>query len=169
MAERRRPDPERLAAWRDFLQGHSRLMAELERELRDETGLSLAQYDVLLRLSEAPEQQMRMRELSAAVLYTTGGVTRLIDRMVAAGLVAREPSRTDRRSVLATLTPAGRELLTRAGRLHLAGIQRHFAAFLPDDELAPVARFLARLAGPGAGAQPATAERAPAGTERPPV
>ncbi|MEV1289608.1 MarR family transcriptional regulator [Micromonospora sp. NPDC049679] len=146
MTERRRPDPQRLAAWRDFLQGHSRVMAELERELRAGTGLSLAQYDVLLRLSEAPDQQLRMSELSAAVLYTTGGVTRLIDRMVAAGLVAREPSPTDRRSVLATLTPAGRDLLTRAGRRHLAGIQRHFAAFLPDDELPPVARFLARLA-----------------------
>ncbi|MEV4757144.1 MarR family transcriptional regulator [Micromonospora sp. NPDC049559] len=144
-----RPDSSRLAAWQDFLFAHSRLLRELERELGEASGLSVAQYDVLLRLSHAPEKRLRMVDLSEAVLYTTGGVTRLIDRMAAAGLVTREPSPTDRRAVLAALTPAGEELLRQAGRVHLAGIQRHFGALLPDEELPAVARFLGRLARPG--------------------
>ena len=106
-----RPDGTRLQTWQDFLYAHSRLLGELEHELTEATGLSVAQYNVLLRLSQAPDRKLRMVDLSAAVLYTTGGVTRLIDRMAAAGWVAREPSPTDRRAVLATLTPAGLELL----------------------------------------------------------
>ncbi|MFC7326170.1 MarR family winged helix-turn-helix transcriptional regulator [Marinactinospora rubrisoli] len=145
-----RPDARRLAVWRDFLQGHSRLMVQLERELRDGAGLALAEYDVLLRLRETPDRRMRMSDLSAAVLYTTGGLTRLVDRMAQAGLVTREPAPGDRRGVYAVLTDLGVERLAEAAEVHLAGVQRNFGALLPDGELDQVAAFLARLAPGGA-------------------
>ncbi|GLU49739.1 MarR family winged helix-turn-helix transcriptional regulator [Nocardiopsis ansamitocini] len=156
---RERPDTERLRVWRHFLSAHSRVMAELERELKETVGISLAQYDVLLKLGEAPDRELRMSALSAAVLYTTGGVTRLVDRMEAAGLVVREPSPSDRRSVLARLTPEGKALLTRAAPIHLAGVRRHFTDFLPDEELAVVDRFTTRIALPDA--RPASGRCAP--------
>ncbi|RCV49387.1 MarR family winged helix-turn-helix transcriptional regulator [Marinitenerispora sediminis] len=145
-----RPDARRLAVWRDFLQGHSLLMVQLERELKDGAGLSLAEYDVLLRLREAPGRRMRMSDLSVAVLYTTGGLTRLVDRMAQASLVTREPAPGDRRGVYAVLTDTGVERLAEAAAVHLAGVQRNFAALLPDRELDQVAGFLARLAPGGA-------------------
>jgi DNA-binding MarR family transcriptional regulator len=140
-----RPDEQRLAAWRDLLLAHDRIMRELERDLTARTEINLAQYDVLLRLSEAPRHRMRMRDLADAVLYSTGGFTRLFERMHGAGLVSREPSAEDRRVVFAGLTAHGRRTLRAASQVHLDGIKRQFADLLDDDELEAVTSFLARL------------------------
>jgi DNA-binding MarR family transcriptional regulator len=139
------PDERRLAAWRDLLNAHSRIMKQLESELAAHSDITLAQYDVLLQLAEAPNDRMRMRDLSDAVLYSTGGFTRLFERMHEAGLVSREPSAEDRRVVYAELTAHGRRTLRKASQLHLDGVRRHFGDLLTDEELEPVAAFLARL------------------------
>ncbi|MBK8561612.1 MAG: MarR family transcriptional regulator [Dehalococcoidia bacterium] len=86
-----------MAAWRTFLTAHARVTALLEDELQRERELPLTWYDVLLHLREAPERRLRMTELAAAVLLSKSGLTRLVDRMYAAGLVNRSPDGDDRR------------------------------------------------------------------------
>jgi DNA-binding MarR family transcriptional regulator len=143
----RRPDAQRLAVWERFLLAHALVVRELERELQAAEGLSLAEYEVLLRLSHAPERRIRMGELAEAVFFSTGGLTRLLDRLEQEGLVRRDRTCEDRRGVYAVLTECGQERLRQAARTHLSGIDEHFAAALTDEELAPVGAFLTRLAG----------------------
>jgi DNA-binding MarR family transcriptional regulator len=143
----RRLSREELAAWRSFLRAHARITRALEAELVAEQRLSLAAYDVLVQLAEAPQRRLRMTELADAVLLSRSGVTRLVDRLERAGLVARAPVESDGRGVAAQLTEAGLERLRVAARTHLAGVARHFADRLDADDLAALDRISRRLAG----------------------
>ncbi|WP_405639869.1 MarR family winged helix-turn-helix transcriptional regulator [Streptomyces uncialis] len=134
-----------LDAWTDLVLAYGRITQVMEREMNRSTGLTLSQYDVLLRLAEAPGGRMRMSDLATSVVYSTGGLTRLLARMDRAGLVERVPSPDDRRVVHAVLTERGRERLAEASRVHLAGIEHHFARHLLPAESGPVADFLHRL------------------------
>lgn len=138
-------DGHRLAAWTDFVLSYNRIARELEREMVERAGLTLSQYDVLLRLSETPGGRMRMSELADAIVYSTGGLTRLFERMCRSGLTRRENSAEDRRVVHAVLTDEGLARLRAASSVHLDGVRRHFARHLADDEVDAVAAFLARL------------------------
>jgi DNA-binding MarR family transcriptional regulator len=138
-------DGVRLRAWTDFVLSYNRLMAVLEREMQEGAGITLSQYDVLLRLAEAPGRRLKMSDLADAVLYSTGGLTRLFERMRRAGLVRREPSREDRRVIYAVAADDGMERLRAASAVHLDGVREHFAAFLPDNEAVAVSAFLSRL------------------------
>jgi DNA-binding MarR family transcriptional regulator len=143
MPERR--DRQRLEAWTDFVLSYNRIMPVLEREMEAGTGITLSQYDVLLRLAETVEGRMKMSDLAEAIVYSSGGLTRLFERMCRAGLVRREPSDDDRRVIYAALTDHGRESLQAASAVHLDGVRRHFSVHLADDEIGPVATFLDRL------------------------
>jgi len=136
------PGPRQLAAWRALLETHARVVEALETELLAERGLPLAWYDILVQLSEAPRVRLRMRELAGAVLLSKSGLTRLVDRMEAAGLVARKPCASDRRGTFVGLTPAGMRALRGAAPVHLRGIERHFGRYLDEGE---AARFEAML------------------------
>jgi DNA-binding MarR family transcriptional regulator len=136
-----------LAAWRSFLRAHATVTRALEAELVAEQDLSLASYDVLVQLAEAPERRLRMTELADAVLLSRSGVTRLVDRMERAGLVSRSRVASDGRGVAAQLTDAGLSRLRVASRTHLAGVVRHFVAVLDDDDLAALERITRRLSG----------------------
>ena len=140
-----RPDPAHLAAWRLLLETHATLTELLERELVAERGLSLSRYDVLLNLAEAPGGRLRMQELSNSVLLSKSGLSRLVDRMVEAGLVRRERCQADRRGWFAVLTDQGRSALRRAAPVHLRGIQEHFARHLVADEVRVLTDVLARV------------------------
>ena len=96
-----RPTRDELAAWRAFLRAHAVLTRALEAELLAEQDLSLAAYDVLVQLAEAPERRLRMTELAELVLLSRSGVTRLVDRMEKSGLVSRCPVESDGRGVAA--------------------------------------------------------------------
>lgn len=140
------PDPERLAVWRDFLQAHARLLDVLGSELEERCGLPLTWYDVLLNLHQAGGA-LRMHDLASAVLLSRSGLTRLVDRMVAAGLVERKACAEDRRGLLAVVTPAGVAALRAAAPVHLAGIEEHFARHLDEAEVAALATALPKIAG----------------------
>jgi DNA-binding MarR family transcriptional regulator len=127
-------DP-RLAAWRDFLVVHARLQRILDQELRAEHDVSLAEYDALLVLAEAPDHRLRMHQLADQVLLSRSGVTRLIDRLVADGSVERSHCSTDARGAEAVLTRAGLSRLRDASGTHLRGIAQHFFDPLSDEEL----------------------------------
>ena len=143
------PGREGMAAWRAFLEAHARVTAQLERELMAAHGFGLPWYDVLVQLNEAPERQLRMTELASAVLLSKSGLTRVIDRMLEAGLVERMADRGDRRGVVVTLTAQGLNQLRTAAPTHLEGIQQHFAGLLEGDEAKVLAGALGRVAGPG--------------------
>lgn len=140
------PTRAQLVAWRQFLRAHATITRALEAELVAEQELSLASYDVLVQLAEAPGRQLRMTELADAVLLSRSGVTRLVDRLEKVGLVSRYPVETDGRGVAAGLTEAGLQRLRIASRTHLAGIVRHFAARLDADDLTALERISRRLA-----------------------
>ena len=104
---RHRITEQRLAVWREFLEAHAIVVGALEAELDAERDLPLAWYDVLVSLAEAPERRLRMQDLAGRVLFSRSGLTRLLDRMVSAGLVRRERCDDDRRGTFAVLTAAG--------------------------------------------------------------
>jgi DNA-binding MarR family transcriptional regulator len=158
-----RPDPAQLAAWRLLLEVHATTTELLERELVAERGLPLSRYDVLLNLAEAPGGRLRMQELSASVLLSKSGLSRLVDRMVEAGLVRRERCQDDRRGWFAVLTDQGRSALRRAAPVHLRGIHEHFARHLAPEEVQVLTAALSRVmaaAAASAGDHPAAAPEA---------
>jgi DNA-binding MarR family transcriptional regulator len=134
-ATRHRITRERLAVWREFLEAHALVVGALETELDAERDLPLAWYDVLVSLSEAPDRRLRMQDLAARVLFSRSGLTRLLDRMVAAGLVRRERCDDDRRGTFAVLTAAGGRRLRDASGVHLRGVREHFDRHLTDADV----------------------------------
>lgn len=140
-----RADDLRLAVWQAFLKAHSALAATLDRELEAEQGMPLGWYGALLNLSQAPGGRMRMQELAGLVMLSCSGLTRLSDRMEAAGLVRREACPEDRRGTFVVITPKGRRSFNRAAAVHLRGIQEHFARHLSDQEAAALASALCKI------------------------
>lgn len=140
------PTRAQLAAWRAFLRAHASITRALEAELVAEQQLSLASYDVLVQLAEAPGRRLRMTELADAVLLSRSGITRLVDRLEKGGLVARCPVESDGRGVAAELTDGGLNRLRTASRTHLRGIAQHFVMPLDDGDqrvLERISRLLA--------------------------
>jgi DNA-binding MarR family transcriptional regulator len=137
-------DP-RLSAWASFLRAHARVVRELEKELQAEQRLALTDYDVLVQLATADERRLRMSELADRLLLSRSGVTRLVDRLVAEGLVERATCDTDRRGQWAALTEAGVQRLRAASPTHLRGVAQHFLDRLSADELASLEGMLDRV------------------------
>ena len=136
----------RLNAWGAFLTAHKALETILTRELESACGLPLTWFDVLAQLRSAPAQRLTMTQLASAILFSKSGLTRLIDRMEAAGLVQRLARPGDRRSLHIALTDAGEEKYRQALPIHLDHVQRHFAAYIEDGEAAAVESALERVA-----------------------
>ncbi|MBK3624186.1 MULTISPECIES: MarR family winged helix-turn-helix transcriptional regulator [Streptomyces] len=114
------------------LQGAAnRLEYILGRALEVECGISHLMFEVLLILGRAGAPGLPMRAVAQEQVLTTGGATRLVDRMEAAGLVARAESPEDRRGKLVTLTALGEETAVRASRVHVENIKRYFVEPLP--------------------------------------
>ncbi|WP_304450654.1 MarR family winged helix-turn-helix transcriptional regulator [Nocardiopsis sp. YSL2] len=140
-AEQAANDPLVLAFGR--LQGAAnRLEYILGRELEKEFGISHVVFEVLLILSRAQGAGLSMGAIAQERVLTTGGVTRLVDRMVAAGLVSREENPEDRRGRLVRLTPLGEETAVRAARLHARNVQRYLLDPLPEEHRERFARDL---------------------------
>jgi DNA-binding MarR family transcriptional regulator len=136
------PHDPRLEPWRAFLAAHARVTRRLDEELRLEHDLSLAEYDALLTIANAPGRRIRMRQLADRVILSKSGVTRLIDRLVIDGLVERDACQTDARGAEAVLTQAGLDRLRRASRTHLRGIAQHFLGAVDDIDLATIERSM---------------------------
>jgi DNA-binding MarR family transcriptional regulator len=146
------PADPRLDVWRTFLQAHARLFRRLDDELRQEHGLSLPEYEALMHVGRAPDRRVRMSQLAQQVLLSKSGVTRLVDRLVADGLIERSACSSDARGAEAVLTPAGLERLRAAAGTHLRGIDRYFVSALTADELDTISRTM-RSVSERAGAQ----------------
>ncbi len=141
----RRDDP-RIGAWRAFLRAHAQVVRRLERELHDEQGMALTDYDVLVQLARSDQRRLRMSELADRLLLSRSGATRLVDRLVADGLIERVSCEDDRRGQWAALTDAGLRRLREAVPTHLRGVATHFLDRLSADELASLERMLSPIA-----------------------
>ena len=131
-------------AWGSLLRAHARLLPAMDAGVR-RTGISLAYYDVLLELSAEPEGRLRMSDLGERVVLSRTRVSRLVDEMVRAGLVAREANAEDGRSAFAVITDAGRETYRATAPRYLDLIEEQVAPGLTSAELATLARLLDRL------------------------
>jgi DNA-binding MarR family transcriptional regulator len=138
-------DDDRIRLMGLIVRTHRRLTDSLGRELEQNVGIPLVFFDVLINVGGAPDRRLTMSRLSADVALTTGGVTRLVDRMAEAGLVARENCPSDRRSIYVVLTPQGQAVLDRAVAEHIEGIDRHLVAHLSDGDRAALEGALTKV------------------------
>ena len=122
-------------AWRALLQAHATLIRQLDTDLKEHTGLHLADFDVLAQLAAAGGE-LRMTELAARTLISRSGLTRRVARLVDDGLVRRANAADDGRGVIVTLTGAGVARLTETVPVHLRGVSKLFVERLDDQELA---------------------------------
>jgi DNA-binding MarR family transcriptional regulator len=134
-----------LANWRAFIEGSWELHTRLEDDLRAATGLSMADYHVMVVLSEAPEHRLRMGELAGRLVFSPSRLTYQISSMVKRGLVRKQPCPQDGRGQEAVLTEAGMDQLVAAAPLHLKTVRDSFIDHLDDDELAVVGRVFDRI------------------------
>lgn len=143
------PDEVRLTAWRALLVGHAVAVEAIERDLAAEGLVPLTEYDVLVALWEAPGQRLRLSELARRVVLSRSGLTRLVDRMEAAGHLCRAACPSDRRGAFAVLTPAGRAAQLAAWPVYARGIDARFGRHVSDEEAATLVAVMGRV---GAGA-----------------
>jgi DNA-binding MarR family transcriptional regulator len=139
-------------AWRGLLLMTSRLNARMNRELQEEYGVSLADYEVLVVLSEAPGGRLRVFEIADALAWEQSRVSHQLARMQRRGLIAREDCASDARGAFAVITAAGRATIERAAPAHVETVRRLVFDDLPPDQLAALTeltgRVLDRLHGP---------------------
>jgi DNA-binding MarR family transcriptional regulator len=138
-------DDPRLQLMGLIVRSHRLLTDRLGRELEEEVGIPLVFFDVLINVGAAPDGMLTMSRLSSDVALTTGGVTRLVDRMVEAGLVERQACPNDRRSIHVVLTAEGRVVLNRAVAAHIEGIDRHLMAHLDETDRAGLSEALTKV------------------------
>src|SRR3954471_8401818 len=120
-----------LGAWASLLRAHATLLRQLESDLERETGLALADFDVLAQLAKAGGD-LRMTELAARALISRSGMTRRVARLVNEGLVRRTDADADGRGVVVALTDAGAARLTETAPVHMRGVSELFVAQLEN-------------------------------------
>ncbi|MGK5518080.1 MarR family winged helix-turn-helix transcriptional regulator [Micromonospora sp. URMC 107] len=139
-------DPDEQRTWRAYLTASRALMEALDRELQRDAGMPHAYYEILVRLSEAPQRQLRMSDLAEATGSSRSRLSHAAARLEAAGWVRREECPTDRRGQIAVLTDEGFATLAAAAPGHVEGVRRHlFDALSPAqvDQLRRISETLA--------------------------
>jgi DNA-binding MarR family transcriptional regulator len=136
-----------LEAFARLLRGHASTTRALSAQLQAEFGLTINDYEALLRLSHAEGGRMRRVDLAEELVLTPSGVTRLLDGLERAGYVEKATCESDARVTYAALTEAGRERFAEAARAHVAAIRDLFGSRFTEDELVTLAALLARLPG----------------------
>lgn len=147
------PRDARLAPWRAFVRAQAHVSRRLDEDLRSEHGLSLQEYVALLILAEAPERRLRMGRLADSLTLSKSGATRLIDRLVDDGFVARVSCASDLRGAEAALTEEGLQRLRTAAPTHLRGIAEYFLSAIESQDLAVVERTMQCVADRACGAK----------------
>lgn len=138
-------------AWLAVARTHAAITGRLQEALTAAELPPLPWFDVLATLSQAPEQRLKMGELAEALVITRGGLTKLVDRLVKAGLLERTFCDTDRRVSYATLLPAGLELLEEMSPVVSGELEATFAANLSEAEAEELAATLERVQGRACG------------------
>ncbi|SFT03562.1 transcriptional regulator, MarR family [Saccharopolyspora flava] len=134
-----------MTAWRAYIVGSALLEHRLNRELQLTHGLSIADYEIMISLSEAPDMQMRMSELANGIAHSKSRMSHQIRRLEKEGLVRRQECPEDGRGVLAVLTEDGLAKLREAAPSHVKGVREHIIDLLDDDEKKTLTAVFTRL------------------------
>jgi DNA-binding MarR family transcriptional regulator len=135
------------AAWVRLLRAYAAARRVLSAQLESEHGLTVNDFEALLRLAQAEDGRMRRVDLADELLLTASGVTRLLEGLEAAGFVERASCASDRRVVYAVITEAGREKLHTAAQSHVSAVRALFEERFDEGELAQLTELLGRLPG----------------------
>jgi DNA-binding MarR family transcriptional regulator len=139
-------------AWEALTRAHAAVVQRLQEALAAADFPPLPWYEVLATVADSPEQRMRMGDLAEALVITRGGLTKLVDRLIRAGLLERTFCETDRRVSYATLLPAGTEMLEEMRPVVVAELRVTFAANLSDAQARDLGAILERVRGSACGA-----------------
>ena len=131
--------------WRAFLVGSARLNDALGRQLERDSGLSLGEYEVLVRLSEAPEHTLRVSLLADELAHSRSRITHTVRRLEAGGLVARQACEADGRGVNCTMTDVGFARLAAAAPGHVRAVRAHLVDVLTDEQLRALGEAMAAV------------------------
>ncbi|MFJ9428583.1 MarR family winged helix-turn-helix transcriptional regulator [Streptomyces sp. NPDC101490] len=137
--------PEEQDAWRGFVSLHEKLAARLSRHVQAQSGLSAADYMVLVNLTDVPDGRLRFLELAKAAEWEKSRMSHHIARMEKRGLVAREECAEDGRVAVIAITQAGREAIAAAAPKHVEAVRRMFIDPLTPQELRTYARLTKRI------------------------
>jgi DNA-binding MarR family transcriptional regulator len=146
-----------LEAWIRFLRAHASLTRQLSASLEREHGLTLNDYDVLVQLAYAPSRRLRRVDLARSVLLSASGITRLLDGLESAGLVAKATCASDARVTYAVLTDAGLAKHREVRKSHLSDVETLFGSRFTEAERNALSALLLRLLEPGDDELPACA------------
>ena len=138
-------EDERIGAYGRLLEVQRRLHRVFDRSLRDHFGITSVWYEALLRLGRSSQRQMSISQLGEQVMLTSGGATRLVDRLEEQGYIERVACPSDRRVQWVRMTDSGLEVLVAATEVHLRDLDEHFSGHLTTDEMATLADLLDRL------------------------
>ena len=138
-------DEDQQRVWRAFLLGTTLLFDRLDDDLQRNHGVSMVEYEILVRLSES-DGRMRMAQLADSLAHSRSRVTHTIKRMEHAELVTRAASPEDRRGVVATMTDRGRLLLENVAPTHVHGVRDHFVDLVSPEDLASLGRVMNAVA-----------------------
>ena len=139
-------DADQQRAWRAYIVGTTLLMERLDRDLRENHDLSLPEYEILVRLSEAPDRMLRMAELADSVKNSRSRITHTIARMEKDELVERRQCAADGRGVFAILTDKGHALLVDAAPVHVTSVREGLVNLVDAQDLEAVGRAFAAVA-----------------------
>jgi DNA-binding MarR family transcriptional regulator len=139
-------DDEEMRAWQAFLAAGALVDRRLDQELKEAAGISHLQYEILVRLSDTCDREMRMTELADAVLNSKSGLTYQVSQLEKAGLVRRRSCTSDVRAVYAVLTDAGKDLLERAAPGHVSLVRDLLVDVLTPAQLEAIADGLGEVA-----------------------
>lgn len=132
-------------SWRSWLAAQLLLREALDREMKSDHAISLADYEILVRLSESPGHRMRMSDLADRVLSSRSRLSHQVARLESEGLLRRESCEDDRRGTLCTMTDDGWNLLVRAAPSHVNSVRRHLVDVLSEEEFAAVGSSCAKV------------------------
>ncbi|WP_424216668.1 MarR family winged helix-turn-helix transcriptional regulator (plasmid) [Streptomyces sp. BI20] len=137
--------PREMRAWDGFLTASALVHRRLEQQLKGDSGLSHQQYEVLVRLADAPGSELRMTELANGLINSKSGISYTITQMEKAGLVRRRSCPSDVRGVFAVLTDAGRARLEEAAPGHVATVREILIDVLTPEQLDALATGLGEV------------------------
>jgi DNA-binding MarR family transcriptional regulator len=135
-------DADQQSSWRSFVVGVTLLLDRLDADLQHEFDLSLTEYEILVRLSERPQRQMRMAQLADALAHSRSRVTHTVTRMQKAGLVDRTSSPEDGRGIVCRLTDQGYDLLVSAAHVHVTGVRDYLVDLVEPADFAALGRVM---------------------------
>jgi DNA-binding MarR family transcriptional regulator len=133
---------EQQSSWRSFVVGVTLLLDRLDADLQSDFDLSLTEYEILVRLSERPQRQMRMAQLADALAHSRSRVTHTVTRMQKAGLVDRTSSPEDGRGIVCRLTDKGYDLLVSAAHVHVTGVRDYLVDLVDPADFAALGRVM---------------------------